>query len=358
MAGRRMDGRERVLTALDGGEPDRVPRALGFSRVAIEQLAPCGEYRDDLVDVQFIEFPTSPEEAELYRLARPFPPDTRLGTFTQTATYARWRYHPETPLRRNPLALARSIEDLSSFPFPDRITRSDASQLARQVQNLHACGLAAGGNMPHLGGELFETAWRLRGLENFLTDLVERPEWAHFLLDRLTDLALCNAQALARAGIDILALDDDVGMPGTMIISPKHWREFLKPRLTDIIQASRSVRPDLRILFHSDGYFEPIIPDLMDIGVNAINPLQPDHMDAARIRHQCGLRLAMWGTVGHQTTFSFGSPQSVRREVKRRIEQLGRAGLILCPAYDIGEPDIPWENISAFVDAVERYGWK
>jgi len=98
------------------------------------------------------------------------------------------------------------------------------------------------------------------------------------------------------------------------------------------------------------------VGDLMEIGVNAINPLQPDHMNAARIRRRFGPRLALWGTVGHHTTFSFATPDDIRREVRCRIETLGRAGLILCPAYDIDEPDIPWDNIAAFLDAVKAYG--
>jgi uroporphyrinogen decarboxylase len=141
-----------------------------------------------------------------------------------------------------------------------------------------------------------------------------------------------------------------------MMISPAHWREFFKPRLAGIIVAAREIRPDLRVLFHSDGYFEPILGDLVEIGVNAINPLQPDHMDAASIRARFGTGLALWGTVGHQTTFSFATPEELRQEVKHRVESLGRAGLILCPAYDIDEPDIPWENIAAFLDAVGEYG--
>ena len=85
-------------------------------------------------------------------------------------------------------------------------------ELTRQVDDLHRLGLAAGGNPPHLGGELFEAAWRLRGLESFLIDLVERKEMAHFLLDRLAELARDNAATLAGAGVDVLALDDDIGM--------------------------------------------------------------------------------------------------------------------------------------------------
>jgi uroporphyrinogen decarboxylase len=216
--------------------------------------------------------------------------------------------------------------------------------------------LAAGGNLPHLGGELFEAAWRLRGLESFLIDLVRRPDWADFLLDRLAELGRRNAETLARAGIDLLALDDDVGMPGTMMISPATWRRFFKPRLAGIIETGRAVKPDLRVLYHSDGYFEPIIDDLIEIGVDAINPIQPDHMNAVGIRARFGTRVALWGTVGRQTTFSFATPEAIRAEVRERVESLGRAGLVLCPAYDIDEPDIPWANVAAFLDAAEELG--
>lgn len=352
-----MNARERILTALDGGEPDKVPCALGFYHMDVERLAPPGQYRDDLVSVRFVHFPPSPEEEALRRAARPFAPDTRLGTPNQVATYTRWSYHPEkNPDYRNPLARAQSLEELQNFPFPDVSEPYRVAGLAGQVEAWRARGLAVGGNLPHLGGELFEAAWRLRGLENFLIDLIEQPDWAHFLLDRLTDLARRNAETLARAGIDVLALDDDVGMPETMMISPQMWREFFKPRLAQIIQAARAINPELRLVYHSDGYFEPIVGDLIEIGVNAINPLQPEYMDAVRLRQQFGSRLALWGTVGRQTTFSFAAPQEIRQEVKQRLDSLGRAGLILSPAYDIDEPDIPWENVAAFLEAVEAYG--
>ena len=351
-----MNARDRVLTAIDGGEPDCVPRAFNFYRVEIDKILPPGYLREDLVDVEFIRLPLSSEEEELSRIARPFPPDTRLGTAEQVMTYDQWNYRPLTPERRNPLARIGSLDDLRNFPFPDLSAHYHVEGLSCQVRDLHARGLAVGGNLPHLGGELFESAWRLRGLENFLHDLTERPDWAHFLLDRLTELACRNAATLAESGIDILALDDDVGMPGTMMMSPTTWRIFFKPRLARIIQTARANHSALRVLYHSDGHFEPIVGDLIEIGVNAINPLQPDHMDAARIRRRFGCRLALWGTVGSQTAFSFATPGEISREVKRRIETLGRKGLILCPAYDLGEPDISWQNIVAFIEAAERYG--
>lgn len=351
-----MNGRERVLTAMDGGEPDRVPVALSFFYVDLEALFPPGTRRSDPVDVDFVHFIPSPEEEALRRAAEPYSPDTRLGNLAQVTGYARWQYRPESPDRRNPLARAGTLDDLRDFPFPDLSAAYRTAGLDSQVQVIHAAGLAAGGNLPHLGGELFEAAWRLRGLEQFLLDLLERPDWAHFLLDRLTGLARRNAETLARAGIDILALDDDVGMPGTMMIGPQTWRLFFKPRLAEIIGAARAAQPDIRVLYHSDGYFEPIIGDLMEIGVNAINPLQPEYMDAADIRRRFGTRLAFWGTVGRQTTLSFATPGEIRLEVKQRIATLGRSGLILCPAYDVDEPDVPPQNIVAFVEAAREYG--
>ncbi|MBU1699240.1 MAG: hypothetical protein KJ970_03885 [Candidatus Eisenbacteria bacterium] len=351
-----MNSRERILTALDGGEPDRVPRALSCFTVDFEDLVPANRRRDDLVDCRTIYFPASKEEEQLFRRAVPVSPDTRLGTPSQISTYTQWNYYPEDVAQRNPLAEAKTLDELKQFPFPNASGPHHAKGLMRQVDDLHARGLAAGGSLPHLGGELFEGAWRLRGLDNFLIDLVRRPDMAHYLLDRLMELALRNAEALAKAGIDLLTLDDDVGMPGTMIISPATWDEFFKPRLSKIIQAARCFHPSLRVLYHSDGYFEPILEGLIEIGVNAIHPLQPEHMDAGRIRGRFGSSLAFWGTVGRQTTFSFGTPDLIRREVRERIDTLGRAGLILCPAYDIDEPDIPWENIAAFLEAVHEHG--
>jgi uroporphyrinogen decarboxylase len=335
---------------------------LGFSTVDVQKVVPPdwrwpGDERlDPVVDVRFVRFPPSPEDEALRRLARPFPPDTRLGTPFQIATYDSWNYLPQEPDRRNPLARAQTLDDLRAFPFPDVSTSYRVADLAKQVSRLHARGLGVGGSLPHLGGELFETAWRLRGLESFLLDLVERPDWADLLLDRLTGMASRNAQTLARAGIDVLALADDVGMPTTMIISPDTWRRFFKPRVKQIIDSARACKPDVRVLYHSDGYFEPIIGDLIEIGVQAIHPVQPEHMDAAGIRRRFGPGLALWGTVGHQWSLQWARPEEIRREVRHRVETLGRAGLILCPAYDLDDAAVSRQNTAAFLEAAAEYG--
>jgi uroporphyrinogen decarboxylase len=351
-----MDARTRILTALDGGTPDRIPCALGFYPLNLSERLPPGQHITGGVDVVFVHF--NPSEAEeLWRQsARLTPDDTRLGTFAQVANYEQWSYQPQKPGQRNPLARARSLEDLRNFAFPEINVKDQVKTVSQEVAAYHAQDLAVGSNLPHLGGELFEAAWRLRGLENFLLDLVERPAWAHFLLDRLTAMACRYAAAVAQANVDIMALGDDVGMPGTMMIGPECWQTFFKPRMAQIIRTARAIKPELRVVFHSDGSFAPIIPDLIDIGVNGINPLQADHMDAKKIRQQYGPTLAFWGTVGSQTTFSFASPEAIEHEVELRINTLGPAGLIMSPAYDIDEPDIRWQNIAAFIQAVHKYG--
>ena len=120
-----------------------------------------------------------------------------------------------------------------------------------------------------------------------------------------------------------------------------------------IIAAARAIAPELRVLHHSDGWYEPIIGDLMAIGVNAINPVQPEHMNAAAIRRRYGPRLVLWGTVGCQNTLAHATPEDIRAEVRLRIAQLGTAGLVIAPAYDVW-PDVPWANLRALIEATER----
>ena len=350
-------GRERVLCAMRGGEPDRVPRALAIYAVETERFVTPGLLEllgGEAVDVQFIRFPLSTDDEEFRRRAYPNRADTRLGSSFQIATYRRWRYRPDSSRRPNPLASARSVRDIGRFRFPSGSGEAALEGLRSQVRALHDRGLAAGGSLPHLGGELFESAWRLRGLERFLLDLAERPELAAALLDRLTELALRSARLLTRSGVDVLCLGDDVGMPGGMMVSPACWRAFFMSRMRRIVDAARDERPEVTVLYHSDGCYEPIVADLVSIGVDAINPVQPEHMDAPRIRGSNGGRPALWGMVGSQGSLSSSDPDVMEREVRRVLDTVGRRAVILCPAYDLDEPDTRAENVAAFLRAASR----
>ena len=275
----------------------------------------------------------------------------RVGDAQQIANYRLWNYAPASIDRRNPLIDASCLGDLSAHPLPSIDNPVESERLRQTVAKHHAAGLAVAGQIPYLGGVIFETAYRLRGLDNLLEDLHSRADFAAALLDRITDNAARNVAQLAAAETDIIFLGDDIGMPGSMLISPAMWRPWLKPRLARVIDAARKVYPGIAIAYHSDGWYWPVIDDLVEIGVGILNPVQPDCMDPNAVRARFGSRLTLWGTVGSAMLMPFGTPQMVYQEVRRRIEQLGGAGgLILSPAYDL-EANVPLANIEAFFSA-------
>ena len=349
-----MTPRERILTVLSGGRPDRVPVALGFRPSGIERFAP-PDYSGPRPDVVGVSFKTSEAEADFQRQVRRVPYDTRLGTDDLLATYRDWHYW-EPGRERNPLAAARTAEEILSFPFPDLNDVARHGHIPEQVEHLKSEGYAVAGGLPHLGGELFETAWRLRGLETWIMDLLERPDMACALLDRIAAMCVTNVRILARAGVDVLVLDDDVGMPTTLIIGPDCWAHYLKPRMAEIIGAAREINPDLFVLYHSDGWIEPIIDGLIEIGIDALNPVQPDVMDPARIAKRLDKRMTVWGGIGTQATFAQRDPLAVERETRERIETLGPERLVLCPAYDLMDNAFLWPNVERLLKTAETYG--
>jgi uroporphyrinogen decarboxylase len=343
-----MNSRERVRLALTGQRPDRIPLSLGFFSQSLPGIPDADEHFD--LDVRYAEWSPPAGQDDFLRYLRRLPKDVHVGSATQLRTYHEWDYHPAIPGGR--LSGIGSVAELAEAFFPDLTHPQRYAGLAEQVQRWHAQGLAVAGSPPHLGGELFESAYRLRGFQQFMLDLVERPALANYLLDQLTAVTIHNALVLAQAGVDVLLLDDDVAMPTGLILSPALWREFFQPRLRSIIEMAREASPDLLIFYHSDGNFTRLIPDLVEIGVNVINPVQPDCMDAAAIKAEFGDRLALWGTVGTASAWDLGAPDQIRAEVRQRIEQLGPAGLLLAPAYDIDFT--PLENVVAFVEAVRE----
>ena len=348
-----MNSRERVKEALFCRKPDRIPKTLGFFNQSFDAIAPTAaeDYFD--LDLRFAEFEPPNNQNTFRRYLESLPEDIHVGSQAQLRTYHEWQYHPERGTAR-PLSSIRTLKELASYVLPDLSNPTRHAGLAKQVQHWHSKGLPVAGMPPHLGGELFETAWRLRGFENFMIDLVDRNEIIDYLLDQLTSMLIENALILARAGVDILLLDDDVAMPTGLMISPATWRYHFKNRMARVINMAREESPDLLVFYHSDGNFTQLIPDLVDIGVNVINPVQPDCMDGAAIKRDFGDRLAMWGTVGTARLWDWGTPDQIRSEVERCIKALGPEGLLLTPAYDIDFA--PFENIVAFIEAVEEFG--
>jgi len=139
-----------------------------------------------------------------------------------------------------------------------------------------------------------------------------------------------------------------------MMISPAAWRTFLKPRLAEFIAQLKRLNPNLKVIYHCDGDLRAIIPELIEIGLDVLNPIQPACMDPAEIKRLYGDRLCFWGSLDEQHTLPFGSADDVRREVLGRLETLGRdGGLILGPTHHV-QLDTPLENFWAMVDTIRN----
>ena len=201
---------------------------------------------------------------------------------------------------------------------------------------------------------IFETAWALRGLDQMMMDFILDPDLVNHLLDIPMDYHLRAAKNLVELGVDMIWLGDDVGAQNNMMISPDMWRSFFKPRMATMIKELKELNPALKIAYHSDGNIFPIIPDLIEIGLDILNPIQPASMDPAEVKEKFGKELSFWGSIDEQHTLPFGSPEDVRQEVKTRLQTLGKGGgLIIGPTHHV-QLDTPLENFFAMVDAIRE----
>jgi uroporphyrinogen decarboxylase len=181
-------------------------------------------------------------------------------------------------------------------------------------------------------------------------------DFAHELFEHLTAYSLVAGKEMVAQGIDVLWLGDDFGTQRAMLLSPRIWREFIKERYGRLIAAYKDQNPSLKIAYHCDGYIEPIIPDLIEIGLDILNPIQPLSMDPAEIKRKYGQQLSFWGTVDVQNTFPFGTAKDVENEVRERIRTVAPGGgLILCSAHRV-QPGTPLENVLAYYRAAREYG--
>ena len=249
--------------------------------------------------------------------------------------------------RFSPLRHARRFEDIESFPYPHVQGYTD-DHMAQQVVRAHNAG--------HVTccwvGHMYETSWQIRGYEEFLIDVASQPEWCAYILDRITEGNLARATAAARAGVDVLRTGDDVANQNALMFAPDHWRKLMKERWAKVFAAARAIKPDIEIWYHSDGNIEAILPELIDIGVTILNPVQPECMDVLKIKRDYGKYLVLDGAIGTQTTMPFGSPDEVRAVVRKRIRTLGYDGAFIGSPTHVLEPEVPIENLEAFVEAM------
>jgi len=372
-----MTSRERVLTALRRRKPDRVPATLydeviGYVPDVARMLGEkCGGQRPGdyfACDVRSVEMGPTRLTTDFSRFI-PAAENVRVDEWGVGWRAGGFHHYAEIlhPLQSLD---ARAIRD---YPFPDVDAAYRFEGLGAKVAALHERGLAVTG----YPGAVFEQAWQMRGMRELFVDVMDGVDGmdgmdevdeedevdraddvdtAAFLLDQIAGRVAGAARHFAAAGVDVLILGDDIATQRGLMMSLDLWKRVFKPRLKRIISAAKEIKPDLVIFYHSDGNVWDAIPGLIDAGVEVLNPVQPECMDPAEVKRAFGDRLAFFGTVSVQRTMPFGTPEDVRAEVKRRIETVGEGGgLLLSPAHCL-QPDVPWENVVAFFEAVEHFG--
>jgi uroporphyrinogen decarboxylase len=266
-----------------------------------------------------------------------------------------------------PLRKSTAVKDVERLPLPDFLEDYRWEGVAEKIEQHKKNGGIVfpgiyGGTDTGTGEigvaafmDIFESSWYLRGLDNLLLDFYENEEFAEALLDKVTALKIGLAEKWTRAGVDILITADDVGTQTGLMMSLEMYRKWIKPRLKKIIDAAKAINPDVLIFYHSDGNIETLIPDLIEAGIEILNPIQPECMDPVAILKQYGDKLSFWGTVGTQRILPFGSIADVEKTCGKVLDAVkGKGGLILAPTHLV-EPDVPLEKIEAMVNMVNKY---
>jgi uroporphyrinogen decarboxylase len=261
-----------------------------------------------------------------------------------TGMYNEMSYHP--------LSEVESISDLDKFTFPNPniINRYELPEkMIRQYGKEYA--------MVGMQDSIcFEAAWYIVGLEKFMMDLVNEKGYVFELLDKILEIKTDEAKQLIKCGVDFIWTGDDVGDQNGMMISPNTWRKILKPRLAKYIDDLYNFDPKIKIAYHSCGSILPIIPDLIEIGLDILNPLQPNAkgMNPRFLKKEYGDKLCFFGGIDVQRLLPQGNPEQIKNKVKEIVSILSENnGYIMAPAHNI-QPDTPLENIFAMFEAINN----
>ena len=252
---------------------------------------------------------------------------------------------------RHPLEHMETLEELKAYPFPDYANGYKDHQRL-QVEEAKKNDLIALGDMQVT---LWEISWYLRSMEELFCDMMEENEIAEFIFDKALEMAKIRAEAFVRAGVDVLFFGDDIGMQHTIMMSEELYCRWIKPRLKELIDFSKSLNPEVIIFYHSCGYIEPFIPHLIEAGIDVLNPIQSECMDFEEICRKYGDKLSFHGTIGTQSVMPHGTPREVKEAVWRNLDVAGeKGGLMVAPTHML-EPEVPLENILAYVEACHEY---
>ncbi len=377
-----MTPRERVKAAFNHEEPDRVPLDLGQ---AVGDGITLAAYRNLLgylgmggttIQVKDKRGQTARVDEEVLRR---FHVDFRgIGLGAPEQWKDRWldehTYQDEWGVVRtkprdsyyydligSPFAKDATVPAINSHRWPDPEDPGRYRSLRERAQRLHRETDYA--VVVDLNCAFFLRCCELRGWENFYTDLLANVPFAEALMDRFLEIRLAIAErALREVGEDVdvvMVTSDDLGGSDRTLISPALYRSLIKPRQQRTFDFFRA-RTAAKLYYHTDGAVYPLIPDFIELGVDALNPVQVSATgmgDTRKLKKEFGDRLTFWGAIDTHRVLPFGTPGEVREEVRRRILDLGPGGgYVVCPVHNI-QPEVPPENIVALFDSAYDLGW-
>lgn len=374
-----MTHRERVLAALNHREPDRVPIDLGSTRCTSIHIAGYQRLKRHfgieatdtitdrmmqpvLVDERILKaldidtrgiYPGKPDKT----------PDVEIDAITYRDEWGVVRNKPEGSywydLTGSALAGEISVQDIMRYPWPDpddpgRIRGIRERALELKKNGDHALVLSLSVGTVHF-------SQYLRGFADWYMDMAADQAMIGSLMDAITDVTLQMAKRImAEVGdlADIIMTGDDLGTQGGPQVSPETYRKVIKPRHARFFRQIREMCPNAKIFMHTCGSVYLLLPDLIDIGVQVLNPVQvaARDMDPVKLKAEFGNDLSFWGAIDTQHVLPQGSVSDVEAEVERRIAQLGPGGgYVLCGVHNL-QPDVPTENVVAMYQHAREAG--
>ena len=328
--------RQRVWQAIRHVEPDRVPYHFSFTVPARQKLeAHYGTTDlDRVLDNHLVK----------YRARRPF--EEVLPGFWRDEFGVVWNRTVDKDIGvvAEYQLKGRSLEGYT-LPDPRDPRRYEAlpAFLAAHPERFRFVSV---------GFSLFERAWSLRSMPELMVDMLEAPEFVDELLDALVQFDLGVVEEVLKHDIDGVLFGDDWGHQNGLLFGARLWRRFIKPRLALLYPAVK--RAGKAVLIHCCGKVQELFPELIELGLDVFNPFQPEVMDPYQTKRQFGGRLTFYGGMSVQKILPHGTPQQVRDEARRLMDEVGRGGgYIIAPSHDM-PGDIPLENMLAFIHAVRE----
>lgn len=381
-----ISGRERLLKTLAHQEPDRVPLDLGSTQVSGIHVIAYHRLRQVLglppVEAQIcdhIQGLALPDTDVIQRLGVDvrglFPLNSHNWQVVEQEDGEYWSYHDEWGITHRkprsdglyyslwkvPLSGPElTIHDIDRHPWPRLDDPRRIAGLRQLAESYHAAGYAVVLKDPFAG--LFEMAQRIVGMENLLVMMAINKTMAIALFDKLVELKLAFWEmALPQLTdvVDVISQADDYGTQLSQIISPRMFREQLKPRWKIIFDRLRVLAPNARRFFHSCGNVRVLLPDYIELGVEILNPVhvRATGMEPAALKRDFGDALVFWGGgVDTQGVLPNGTPQEVKDDVRRNIEALAPGGGFVFNTVHNIQPDVPAENLGAMYEALVEYG--